>query len=551
MAEAAVFTAFHAVSYQATKKRAAAEELTKLLSLRAKLELSYSAELEKLSALNIDIADTGTLADALLALKRDLLNKASHARQLADNILCDLVEPLKECLTGQKQDLVNALYEPKHLEKERNSKAKTQALTKARYYKSCAELTKLEIKIDSAKSDFKKNKLLVKKMNLLQEQETSRELYKASVREINENLAQGKEQAQVAQELIIVLDKALYEGVKDALRKLVVYETSWLRSVQYDVEAVATAMESINVQADLDAIPRVSEFAVTEIEYEEYDGVLINPSSLPYTVEPEGKIMNRFKSWMGGWFPGQNKQELKVVSNLETIADAVWCKGSISPEYKAVLTQLLTAPPARNAFCSYLERRIESGSYVVPAASFLAVGEFIEIALSAIDKDCDYRTFNRILTLVNSLSKERDSLSEPRIYVREAVLEHNVWKNMILWDSYALDTIDRELRVAQNYHSSQDSQRNSVFCQLGAVSEILKTYRVPTEFIEELINKFAVRYDLSDEDIATLICGLTPSSEALTKKAIRGVPGWVHEIDSSMPSRQQTRREADDFLDFS
>jgi hypothetical protein len=73
------------------------------------MEHQYAAELAKLSAFSIDISETGTLAGALLALKRDLLNKASHARQLADNLLQDLVDPSKAALLDQKRDLDQAL----------------------------------------------------------------------------------------------------------------------------------------------------------------------------------------------------------------------------------------------------------------------------------------------------------------------------------------------------------------------------------------------------------------------------------------------------------
>jgi hypothetical protein len=72
-----------------------------------------------------------------------LLNKASYARQLADNLLQDLVEPFKAALLDQKRDLDQALYEPQNLEKERTAKVKLQVNCKSRYFKSCSELTEL------------------------------------------------------------------------------------------------------------------------------------------------------------------------------------------------------------------------------------------------------------------------------------------------------------------------------------------------------------------------------------------------------------------------
>ena len=71
-----------------------------------------------------------------------------------------------------------------------------------------------------------------------------------------------------------IQEKDRLESIKDCLRKLVVYDTSYIRNVQYDLDTLAHYMESINPNSDLKLIidESIGEGEYPIIEFESYNG---------------------------------------------------------------------------------------------------------------------------------------------------------------------------------------------------------------------------------------------------------------------------------------
>jgi hypothetical protein len=64
------------------------------------------------------------------------------------------------------------------------------------------------------------------------------------------------------------------EAIKDSLRKLIVYDTSYIRNIQYDLDTLAHHMESINPVSDLKLVidESLNETDTFSFEFEKYNG---------------------------------------------------------------------------------------------------------------------------------------------------------------------------------------------------------------------------------------------------------------------------------------
>ena len=64
-------------------------------------------------------------------------------------------------------------------------------------------------------------------------------------------------------------------------------------------------------------------------------------------------------------------------------------------------------------------------------------------------------------------------------------------------------------RVTKNENERKKLMANIVFCQLGLIAEVMVNFFVKASIAIEVINKLAVKYELSNDDIDILmICAI-------------------------------------------
>lgn len=309
---------FELVHNHCLSRRKGGEEFVQLLKERAQHEETYARGLEKIGNHPYFVTSQGTLSHAISAYKNDNLNKAMQAKILAENITNDLVEPFKDLLRHQGNTLKKASTEGKKLEKDKGLLGERIEKSKSRYIKACMECEQLTVLLEQPNVPQIKREKLVQR--LIVSKKEVEESMKQNVEAIN---AWNSYQNRYCDMMAMILEvyqkheEQRLELMKDSLRKLVVYETSCLRNLQYDIDNLAHSMESINIQAD------ISQFIDEHTSN--------NPKYITYEFEPYQGSHPGFK---------EVKNNVPIVTIPHNINDA-GAKLALKEVYKAEVDNIL------------------------------------------------------------------------------------------------------------------------------------------------------------------------------------------------------------------
>jgi hypothetical protein len=151
--------------------------------------------------------------------------------------------------------------------------------------------------------------------------------------------------------------------MKDSLRKVVVYETAHLRNVQYDLEALSRAVESVSPKVDL--LQFIDTHAAAKVKCSQH------PSD-PYVFEPYRGTHPAFKN-LGSSTPistvphapdanlGAYSHEAWT-KEMEGIIERAWDGEEFTTRAYMTFNLMAKEPLGRKVFTEILERRRAEGS---------------------------------------------------------------------------------------------------------------------------------------------------------------------------------------------
>lgn len=110
---------------------------------------------------------------------------------------------------------------------------------------------------------------------------------------------------------------------------------------------------------------------------------------------------------------------------------------------------------------------------------------------------------------------------------------------MDFWEDIIQTAIDEDIKNHEHFGISENETqenlenrlKNIVFCQLGTFGNIMLLFKVDTMYAAELVSKYACKYQLSSEDMDTLMATIdkkfakSPVLEDEKRQEVqRGVP---------------------------
>lgn len=126
-------------------------------------------------------------------------------------------------------------------------------------------------------------------------------------------------------------------------------------------------------------------------------------------------------------------------------------------------------------------------------------------------------------------------------YLYKLISSHTLWLRGDVWEKVIEMYISDEI-LAHNvftYTSKEEDRkkivRNIVFCQLGAITEIMAIFSVNLSLASEVIQKFVVKYELPPADLEVLLTTVSgkKEKEARVLTVQRGIPAWLQELEPS------------------
>lgn len=154
------------VIHHSELRREGVEDLLDLLKSRSALELKYHQGLEKLYNSPKCVSRSGTLAEAVSALKTHWQHRATKGRALVSLLTSEVVRPLELLLTQQSPLARAQAKEGKILEKALLQKAEKYEKAQLRYHKQSREAEILAKALCEAETSFSAPKLSLAKLEV-------------------------------------------------------------------------------------------------------------------------------------------------------------------------------------------------------------------------------------------------------------------------------------------------------------------------------------------------------------------------------------------------
>mmetsp|Transcript_27525 Transcript_27525/g.49625 ORF Transcript_27525/g.49625 Transcript_27525/m.49625 type:complete len:644 (-) Transcript_27525:1369-3300(-) len=529
---------FEFVNTHSLERRKGTEELMHFFKELASSEEAYAKGLERVGTHPHMVTTQGTLAHAVAAFKQDCIKRATHSKTLAENITKDLVESLREMLKNQAFSIKKFSAEGKSLEKQRGTLLSQLEKCRLRYMKACSDNEQITYLLESGMTADKRTKLISRLVSSKKELDESVIAYQSSVEASNTFKERYDGMMAKVLEAYQRQEENRLEVMKDSLRKFVVYETSQMRNVQYDLEALSRAVESVNTKVDLlqfidtHSSDKHDTGAYT---FEPYKGT--HPafknlgSSTPISTIPHAPDANLGAQTYESWS-----------KEMDELIEKAWIGEEFSTRGYMTFNLMAKENLGRQVFCESLEKRRTEGR-LLTEATFLKIAELMLAVLNESERHRDYRTAKSCVDLSQTLRNEED---QP---LQKLVQGHTVWRNPELWDNVLRVSIDEEIRQQEKYGLSNLSVeevtsrlQNAVFCQLGTFASILQSFKVDFNFAGEILSRYAFKYQLSVTDFNTLEAILNKCYQVplpTESTPIRGVPTWVQDLEGQAKDLQR------------
>ena len=248
----------------------AIEELILFFKSFVTVEENYAKVLENLSNYQFIILK-GSIHNAAEAIKHDITHKASQVRTFAENITQDIIKPLQTVANASMDQAKLLSVEAQKLLKLKETYYEKLHRFKDKFWKSCSECEKMTQILEQPQPQSLREKSLEKLVATKNSLDSDLQAYQS-------HLDSWEDFTNIFKPLLLPIlqsyEKAelhRLESTKDQLRKFVVYEASYIRNLQYEIDSLAKCMEELDTYKDLEALIQGSPRSMRP-EFEPYKG---------------------------------------------------------------------------------------------------------------------------------------------------------------------------------------------------------------------------------------------------------------------------------------
>ena len=253
-----------------TQGKKAIEEMIQFLKLITQAEENYAKSLESICNFQFLLVK-GSMLEAGHAIKHDLSNKVTQIRAFIDNITQDIIKTFQTIASVPLEQAKLLTMNSSKILKIKENYFEKLSKHKEKFWKSCQECEKITFNLEQPQSQILREKFLqklIKHKNSLD----------GNLKSYQDHVDSWSDFEKYYSPLIVpVMDSyeknefQRLESIKDQLRKYVVYETSYIRNLQYEIDVLAKSMEELDIEKDLLGLCPVSP-PIVKPEFENYKG---------------------------------------------------------------------------------------------------------------------------------------------------------------------------------------------------------------------------------------------------------------------------------------
>ena len=494
-------------------------------------QLTFANELKRLSEYikNNQITIFESLNEGILSFQNDLLNQHDYLIESLTNIKVEILDPLKELKEKISKRLYENLSETNQSEKNYNNYLSQFESTKIKFHKSVKEVEESKLNIEILKkSNISKDKLIeelkkqeIKALNSLKFAKEKENNYISLITDINKIQEEYIETKKKNLNELQDMEESIGLAIKDSLRKYIIYEVSYIKNFQYDINKKATIMENINIIKDISLF--IHKNTSQEIPPFKYDYIpyLSDLSKSKNNSNIDKGIIDEINNFISNNFTSDKAKEIIILKNkinleIESIAEEIFISKIIIENFDKnkinKIKEYCTNKINRRELLKHLNNLRRIKGLNLDEISYNNLGKILNLCLNGIISNklnnIDYPSIILIISLSSSLYKISSDKNE-RIFLNKYIQSHEIFKKYDTWKNVIKYSIIEEMHNQKNFNRYSKEDYNDKKKRINNIVKFKITsylynmiqFNVKKNFINDIISEFKSYYDLEKDII--------------------------------------------------
>ena len=494
-------------------------------------QLTFANELKRLSEYikNNPITVFESLNEGILSFQNDLLNQHDYLIESLANIKVEILDPLKELKEKISKRLYENLSETNQSEKNYNNYLSQFESTKIKFHKSVKEVEESKLNIEILKkSNISKDKLIeelkkqeIKALNSLKFAKEKENNYISLITDINKIQEEYIETKKKNLNELQDMEESIGLAIKDSLRKYIIYEVSYIKNFQYDINKKATIMENINIIKDISLF--IHKNTSQEIPPFKYDYIpyLSDLNKSKNNSNIDKGIIDEINNFISNNFTSDKAKEIIILKNkinleIESIAEEIFISKIIIENFDKnkinKIKEYCTNKINRRELLKHLNNLRRIKGLNLDEISYNNLGKILNLCLNGIISNklnnIDYPSIILIISLSSSLYKISFDKNE-RIFLNKYIQSHEILKKYDTWKNVIKYSIIEEMHNQKNFNRYSKEDYNDKKKRINNIVKFKITsylynmiqFNVKKNFINEIISEFKSYYDLEKDII--------------------------------------------------
>ena len=494
-------------------------------------QLTFANELKRLSEYikNNPITAFESLNEGILSFQNDLLNQHDYLIESLANIKVEILDPLKELKEKISKRLYENLSETNQSEKNYNNYLSQFESTKIKFHKSVKEVEESKLNIEILKkSNISKDKLIeelkkqeIKALNSLKFAKEKENNYISLITDINKIQEEYIETKKKNLNELQDMEESIGLAIKDSLRKYIIYEVSYIKNFQYDINKKATIMENINIIKDISLF--IHKNTSQEIPPFKYDYIpyLSDLNKSKNNSNIDKGIIDEINNFISNNFTSDKAKEIIILKNkinleIESIAEEIFISKIIIENFDKnqinKIKEYCTNKINRRELLKHLNNLRRIKGLNLDEISYNNLGKILNLCLNGIISNklnnIDYPSIILIISLSSSLYKISFDKNE-RIFLNKYIQSHEILKKYDTWKNVIKYSIIEEMHNQKNFNRYSKEDYNDKKKRINNIVKFKITsylynmiqFNVKKNFINDIISEFKSYYDLEKDII--------------------------------------------------
>ena len=483
---------------------------------------TFSKELKRLSDYlkNNSITTFESLNEGIISFQNDLLNQHDYLKENLNNIKEEIISPLKELKEKISKRKNNNLNEMLMNEKTYNNCLSQFENAKMKFHKSVKEVEQNKLEIEIIKEEkYPQDKITeqeIKTLNLLKTAKENEKNYISLINDINNKQDEYIEIKKKNLNELKDMEEEIGLFIKYSLRKYIVYQVSYIRNFQYDIDKKAKIMENINIIKDINEF--IYKNTTKDIPPFKHDYIpyLSELNKNKMNLKIDKNILNDINNFIENNFTSNKTKEMIILKNknnleIESISEEIFIsKINIENFDKNKIERIKNYTKHKKERRELLKnmndlRRIKGLN--INDIAYENIGKIFNLCLNDIIQnnidDIDYISIIKIISLSSSLYKI-DENSNEKIFLNRYIKSHKIWKRYEIWKGIIKYSINEEMHNQKNFNRYTEEKvenkkqriNNIVKFQISSYLNNMIYFDIKNNIIDDIISEFKYYYDL-------------------------------------------------------